>query len=1705
MPPARRRVGRPPKENERRGVPIVSNTLKLLGYVGKHLKAGLNRIASIWTKEDETREESNDTSKDSKTNGVLPHWVQRTISPWIKREVRNMGKRTMTITTLEKSQHAVEDFWKEKNYIVSPLKKIPTVNRNRTITVTVAPNDNNEYKRLLNDTLKRQERFALLTPIEALNDLYLFTNGDVQIVFIERPVTLLRNNTSVQGDSRKYAWVTKGLNLPYQIMYTDGSSIVTNNKGTECWKYRKDRLICLRQTDEHSKTMVVMKQKKTAQEICKLITSGHADEVCSGLEKAIAVIKDASQKTLNPVEVLKILKNASAHLQKPERINGSYSCQECGCRAPTTLTPCAVHAFSLCNEILKNGQSQCGLRRTALSMIGLQLYDVYNPHAITGLVSEGLITQVLEPAASERRAWVEACRLMRSIMAGASYQRVWSEMVSKYATLQSPQQRVRAFLRRTLAEESEHLANDNETLARQDFFAKVQTKLKMIGVVKASIPLVDSSNDRGSWHWRHTYNPQTTRNGDISVMSWNVNGLKRRWLTGSVAKVVTEAGFPDILTLQEVKCTETTARRLKGFVEFFHCNGYRTVLWHNSCDRKKGSAGYAGVATFTKLPVEDHIFGMEADVLSSEARVLTTVHPQFSLVNTYVPNSGGMGDKRSLSDRLLFDKGLREHINKVRKEYDRPCIWIGDINVAPSSNDYHPSAFRMIPSKWPRGQEPDPGFLPSVSTEEVESYHDTLNSTNLVNLWDAMKCLGNNRTWYPRNTLHNRTKGFGARLDHIHGPASLVDKQSPLQCVSIQNLWKLGNSDHSPLLAKFATNFGTPDSTTKPQADVAKCVERLCGVGLPYLKDENTTFSKLANVLSRVYTREVIGVEPLENEIQLSTFNDISEGKESDDSFQETFNPYPSVADFDPHGHYPRPGLVAEPGPTAERDPMPYTKLCWQLGERCEQVETLIDSGSYFDLIHQDLAVKLLNKSISQIMKDQDKSKLPTLRSANGALNNALARARVRMSLPGQNEDFLTERDVFVFKDLPVNAILGAKTCQSLRSCLDWETMEWRARSATGRKVVAELTVKETERYRSVDVMLVTEKVIVYPGEHRRIATKLVKNSEYRSDSSDTKHDTTRPRVVLPLRNKINENLKVPWGITQSGDWIQVANLGKAPVSLKPGDTIASAQYMEDAFELKPNSNVDRIDKELYPTDGTLPEALVCTCAQNRLGKASKNKKVTVVDKHVAESDGKNIYTASRPASKSVCDSASEKNSSSTNSCPGKCGEELEGNIRSSEITSNSSVDVSMADASDSDGKAKAKVVEVAKPCVASAGNDHASGQNHVCMLCVSHSRAQWKATVAKLSMAEIDEELRKEPLNTVDLSTAKKLLVKRDFAKLKRWVVARKATFMDGPFTPADTVHKTRLVIETPDGDPGHRAYPDRHNPTEYAIIQEQVDKWLKNKVIQESVSPWSSNIVLVRKADRKARVAIDYRKLNKATKKDAYMLPRVDQVFDVMHGVQFVSVTDCHSAFLQIPIDDKETREKTAFVTPDGGLYEFLRCPFGLVNAPAVWQRLIDEALVGYRWKFVLAYVDDICIFTKSDKIEDHLEHLDLVFDRLDQYGLSAKASKTCLAHKELPFLGHIISVDGIKPDPKKVSAMADAQAPHDLTSLRSTLGKFSYYRKFVKDFAKIASPLTALLSKGQKKKKGEAYLNKEAEQAFEKLKQAMCKEPIVLAHPD
>ncbi|UYV77641.1 hypothetical protein LAZ67_15001799, partial [Cordylochernes scorpioides] len=287
----------------------------------------------------------------------------------------------------------------------------------------------------------------------------------------------------------------------------------------------------------------------------------------------------------------------------------------------------------------------------------------------------------------------------------------------------------------------------------------------------------------------------------------------------------------------------------------------------------------------------------------------------------------------------------------------------------------------------------------------------------------------------------------------------------------------------------------------------------------------------------------------------------------------------------------------------------------------------------------------------------------------------------------------------------------------------------------------------------------------------------------------------------------------------------------------------------------------------------------------------------------------------------------------------------------------------------------------------------------------------------------------------------------------------------------------------------------PYRVAPRERQIIQDEVNKMEKLDIIQPSESPWASPVVLIRKKDGSWRFCVDYRRLNKITKKDVYPLPRIDDTLDCLRGARFYSSMDLQSGYWQIDVEESD-REKTAFITPDG-LYEFKVMPFGLCNAPATFERMIDNLLKGLKWTICLCYLDDIIVF--SDGFEEHLRRLQLVLNCLKKAGLCLNSKKCKFGAKTITVLGHEVSENGIRPDQEKIRAVRDFATPRSLKEVRSFLGLSSYYRRFIPNYAHVAQPLNDLL------KKDSAFnWNQEEQNAFEALKSALISEPA-LGHFD
>ena len=299
---------------------------------------------------------------------------------------------------------------------------------------------------------------------------------------------------------------------------------------------------------------------------------------------------------------------------------------------------------------------------------------------------------------------------------------------------------------------------------------------------------------------------------------------------------------------------------------------------------------------------------------------------------------------------------------------------------------------------------------------------------------------------------------------------------------------------------------------------------------------------------------------------------------------------------------------------------------------------------------------------------------------------------------------------------------------------------------------------------------------------------------------------------------------------------------------------------------------------------------------------------------------------------------------------------------------------------------------------------------------------------------------------------------------------------------------------IQLSDGSPVHRT-PYRLAHTEKALVDKEINDLLKQGHIKPSASPYAAPVVLVQVPGKDPRFCCDYRELNARTVKDKFPLPRIEDCLDALGGSKFFALLDLKRAYHQIAVDPKD-RYKTAFVT-SRGQWEWISLPFGLANAPAHFQRAIAHLFHGLAWEQCLIYLDDIIVFAST--FEEHLSRLQNVFDRLRKGNLQLKASKCSFGLKEVPYLGHIVSPDGIRPNPRKVKAISQMQAPVDVRGVRSFVNTAGYYRRFIAHFSAIAKPLTDLTRQDVPFK-----WTVDCQQAFETLRTALLSEPI-LRYPD
>ena len=326
------------------------------------------------------------------------------------------------------------------------------------------------------------------------------------------------------------------------------------------------------------------------------------------------------------------------------------------------------------------------------------------------------------------------------------------------------------------------------------------------------------------------------------------------------------------------------------------------------------------------------------------------------------------------------------------------------------------------------------------------------------------------------------------------------------------------------------------------------------------------------------------------------------------------------------------------------------------------------------------------------------------------------------------------------------------------------------------------------------------------------------------------------------------------------------------------------------------------------------------------------------------------------------------------------------------------------------------------------------------------------------------------------------------------------------------DMGHHTRVQheIHLTDDHP----FKERHRripPGMLHQVREHLQQMLDSGIIRPSQSPWSSEVGWVRKKDGSLRQCVDYRRLNARTIKDSYCLPRIEEILDSLAGAKYFSVLDLKSGYHQVEIAEQH-KERTAFSVAPLGFYEYNRMAMGLANAPATYQRLMESVLGDLHLTVCLVFLDDIIVF--GDSFDEHMDRLEQVLIRLGQNGLKLNPKKCSLFQERVKYVGHIVSAKGIETDPEKIEKVKNWPQPQNAEEVRRFLGFCGYYRRFVKDFSKIAKPLTELMPTTAKKKKGKKPATATQrkpwqwgdveEMAFQELK-ARLTAPPVLAFAD
>jgi exodeoxyribonuclease III len=1166
-------------------------------------------------------------------------------------------------------------------------------------------------------------------------------------------------------------------------------------------------------------------------------------------------------------------------------------------------------------------------------------------------------------------------------------------------------------------------------------------------------------------------------------MQWNANGIRARIKKGAFIRFLIEEN-PDVFMISDFRCDLATFFKKKGIKNTLDRLGYQYYVAHISSK----NVGYGGVAIFSKIEPTAIGSGVGDPELDEEGRLAWMEFEQFRLFEVYSPNSGMPGNLRFLQKRIRFERAFNKRLRSLN---DKPQLVCGDLNVVRREEDVYGG---LSDPRWKNH--------PACTNVERTLLEELIDDNKLVDVQATLNIPG--FSYFRSHRYEKRNEGM--RIDYVLAPALWVENKF-VTGFSVRR--DIRGSDHIPHEFQLARSlFGlTQNKEALASIEEQPPLDKLTSPFAQAMHDALTDrpFETLFSI-----REDDVDLEPEQREENEQTIHW--------SNFEQWFNEMGYGSRSEPNGKQFIEEVHNVGGTSKSTIILPTVDVTIKAGKGTPQVfRALVDSGASSSIANYEMLAELLGteKMEASLMID---GYLPQFRCADGRTTRPTGRIVLRFSLKGQK----FQHTFYVMKSCAHPLILGGDFMAATDTVISYKKGHIKFTSDEGVRVSCAFDTHKGERAvgQRAATLFATAACVIPPQHSIRIDAKSMPGDPIQSQ---------RPWGFCET-HELGGKLAVPRSCTRlegGKTMLVVSNLdARESIVVRAGQAVAMFveanrdEYEEHAVDLEklgidenPFRELVRNTVEPKEQDTERAEAKETDRESSRVARQVRSTTPTQLNtdsmskSHACESESgttKDTREQTSGLHLSSLTSLDEHNGCQSVRCESGVRRNREVVCESEIPTQEDSGRREDASWAPVDRGNMPTEPDEAKHC-RTKENDAAPFE-WVASACVDKYEPFEKDDVDSVHLPriprdQIDEMTEQEVEQFFNEAPLNRIKIREDLSKdqrlaLRKTILSHRDLFAKNDKVPGTVNAAGCSITVQPGAKP--QCFPIRPTlPNVRPLLEKHIEELLQHGIIEHSHSPWGAAVLLIPKKDpTETRFCVDLRLLNKVTIRDAYPLPRIDDALSSLAGNCYFSALDAVAGYWQVPMASEEDREKTAFRCSLGH-FQFRKMPMGLCNAGAAFQRYMDAALAGLTFQCALVYLDDILVMSAT--FEGHLGDLDKVCNALRAFGLHLKAKKCTFAAAEVRYLGHIVSSHGVAPDPEKVRVIAETN-PSSRDEIRSFCGVAGYYRRYVRDFAKVTKPLTAFINS----RKPWAGLTPDMQEAIDKIKVALTSEPI-LGHPD